>query len=108
MVDGQSSDWRDVTSGIPQGSILGPTLFLIFINDLPDIATLTTKLIADDTKLYHPITSPDDQQILQEDIDKLWEWSEKWQLPFNANKCKIIHYGRNNPRYEYMIGPQGS
>ncbi len=107
-VNGQTSEWMDVTSGIPQGSILGPTLFLIFINDLPNIAISTTKLFADDTKLYRPIASHDDRQILQEDIDKLWEWSEKWQLPFNADKCKIIHYGKNNPRYEYKIGPQGS
>ena len=101
----KGSEWAPVTSGIPQGSILGPILFLIFINDLPNTAVSTTKLFADDTKLYRPVSSVQDKEILQDDLDRLWEWSEKWQLPFNADKCKIIHYGPNNPSHNYSIGP---
>jgi hypothetical protein len=103
-VDDSLSGWENVTSGIPQGSVLGPSLFLIFINDLPDGVDSITALFADDTKVYRPVNTDSDIQQLQVDIDTLYGWSTKWQLPFNEGKCKLLHYGRNNPKTQYTIG----
>ena len=79
-------------SGIPQGSILGPILFTIFINDLPEWVSSNCTILADDTKLYN-VTANCVQ--LQDDIDHLQKWSEMWNLYFNADKCKVIHVGSN-------------
>ena len=70
------SDWIKVTSGVPQGSILGPLLFLIFVNDLPNIASSTAKLFADDTKLYRQIKNIRDCDILQDDLNEFSAWSK--------------------------------
>ena len=97
-VGSKCSSTMNVTSGIPQGSILGPILFLIFINDLPDCVQSISTIFADDTKAYNTCDKSD---ILQEDIKALQEWSKKWQLFFNCSKCKCIHFGKNNPCTEY-------
>ena len=68
LVNGESSDWRDVTSGIPQGSVLGPTLFLLYINDLPDSVTSEVYLFADDTKIFNIITDNESVDTLQSDL----------------------------------------
>ena len=81
-------------------SILGPVLFTLFINDLPDCVESTCKIFADDTKLYNTTQNKD---IIQDDIRKLQEWSEKWNLYFNASKCKVMHMGRNNPCHKYKM-----
>ena len=70
-VRGSSSDWVNVTSGVPQGSVLGPTLFIIFVNDMPNVINSILLMFADDTKLYRTIDSPQDHNILQHDIDQL-------------------------------------
>ena len=102
-VDGVESYWRNVLSGIPQGSVLGPLLFVIFINDMPDEVKLNIcKLFADDCKLYGPVCENDGNK-LQTDLRKLEEWSEKWQLPFNVGKCKVMHFGSNNPHHTYDL-----
>ena len=93
MINGVHSDWAMVTSGIPQGSVLGPILFTIFINDLPISLMSHVKIFADDTKIYNSV---DNCTLLQDDLDKLIEWSEKWLLPFNIEKCSVVHYGKNN------------
>ena len=69
------SSWSTVTSGVPQGSVLGPLLFTIFVNDIPHIVRSDVYLFADDIKLSRTIKSSDDIQTLQDDIDKLFEWS---------------------------------
>lgn len=97
------SSWAQVKSGIPQGSVLGPILFIIFINDLPDTVKAMTKIFADDTKLFKTITSTADRDIIQKDIKSLADWSSAWQLPFNELKCKVLHYGKNNPEYKYSM-----
>ena len=97
------SEMLNVTSGVPQGSVLGPTLFVYFINDLPSVAQNITKIFADDTKLYSKITSEDDYLSLQDDINSLVKWSEKWKMKFNSDKCKMLHLGRNNPKFDYTI-----
>ncbi len=97
IVNKSKSKWMDVTSGIPQGSVLGPLLFVIFINDLPESVKSTLFLFADDTKIYRTIQNSDDQAILQSDLDKLHQWSEKWLLRFHPAKCKHMHIGKPVP-----------
>ena len=92
-----------VLSGIPQGSVLGPVLFILYINDLPELVDNFTMLFADDTKLYSTVNNKKDQEGLQRDLNKLIQWSNRWQLNFNASKCKILHYGRKNMQLEYMM-----
>lgn len=104
VLNGAYSGWRDVTSGIPQGSVLGPLLFIIYINDLPERVNSPTALFADDTKAYRRIASPQDHLTLQDDLNKLWEWSNTWQLGFNVAKCKVLHYGPGNPQQSYSMG----
>ena len=94
------SKTRSVTSGIPQGSILGPILFLIFINDLPDCVESICTIFADDTKAYN---SSENFHAMQSDVNALQEWSDRWQLFFNSAKCKCLYYGKNNPKNEYFF-----
>ena len=103
-INNSKSEVRPVTSGVPQGSVLGPMLFIYFINDLPDVCNVTTKVYADDTKAFCAIQSPEDRQKLQQSIDNMYSWSQTWQLNFNQTKCQILHIGENNPKYEYYIG----
>ena len=103
VVNGKLSAWALILSGIPQGSVLGPILFVIFINDLPDVVTSMVKIFADDTKLFHSVHSPQHRIQLQNDLDNLVEWSRKWQLGFNEAKCKVIHLGKSNPRHQYVM-----
>ena len=95
---------ENVTSGIPQGSILGPILFTIFINDLPDTIESTCKIFADDTKIYN---TPSNSSTIQSDLEKLQTWSEKWQLGFNVTKCKALHVGKHNPAISYSMKNDG-
>ena len=82
-------------SGIPQGSVLGPLLFVIFINDLPDEVKFSMcKLFADDCKLYRAVNIG--ENILQTDLSNFEKWSKRWQLPFNESKCKVMHFGFKN------------
>lgn len=107
IVKGMSSSWEEVTSGIPQGSVLGPILFVIFINDLPDSVDGHVKIFADDTKLFNCIHGDEDRKKLQKDLDQLCEWSDKWLLRFNVGKCGIMHYGRQDELYEYTMQENG-
>ena len=79
-----------VTSGVPQGSVVGPLLFLTYINDLPNGLTSTVKLFADDTLLYGMVVDDSDCDNLQEDVNKLEIWQHEWQMQFNPSKCNII------------------
>ena len=103
VVNGQKSDWNTVISGIPQGSILGPILFIIFVNDFSDVVGCTCKLFADDCKLYNEISSRAEQQQLQEDIDRLCQWSKDWLLKFNIKKCKIVSFGPEKFHADYQM-----
>ena len=96
-------------SGIPQGSVLGPLLFLTYINDLPDTLSSNTLLFADDTKVFRRITSKEDAQALQDDLDALQQWSDKWLLRFHPDKCHVLTLGRlENIRhtFRYTISNQ--
>ena len=106
VVNGKFSDWKPVTSGVPQGSILGPVLFIIFINDLEDEldGSLTIiKKFADDTKLGQHISTVNDRDILQNCLDKLERWGERWGMDFKTSKCHVLHLGRTNPQYSYYL-----
>ena len=93
-VNGQSSEWYPVLSGTPQGTVLGPHLFLLFINDIQEEVTSTTRLFADDCLLYRPINSPDDEIVLQKDLDTMVKWSHRWGMQFNPTKCESMRVSR--------------
>ena len=106
VVKGEMSDELDVWSGVPQGSVIGPLLFLIYINDLLDEITSKGKLFADDSKLFRRIHDEDDYVALQRDLLKLQEWSSTWLLKFNESKCKVMHIGTRgapNDHYNYNL-----
>lgn len=103
VVKGAHSEWLPVHSGVPQGSVIGPLLFLVYVNDLLDGIQSSGKLFADDAKLYRRLRNASDSQDLQEDIDQLQEWSQKWLLQFNSEKCKVMHIGKHNPGCEYHM-----
>ena len=104
IADGEISNWKSVFSGIPQGSVLGPILFLIYINDLEDDISSKVLTFADDTKVLRKVTNDTDKQSLQDDLDKLVKWSEKWQMLLHFGKCKCIHKGLGNMDEEYKMG----
>jgi hypothetical protein len=90
-----------MTSEIPQGSVLGPILFTIYINDLPDVVQNIAKLFADDTKVYAVVNKEEEQHSLQNDINNLVHWSDKWLLNFNKSNCKHVHLGHaTNTKYK--------
>jgi len=105
VINGITSEWKAVTSGVPQGLVLGPLLFVIFVNDLPDRITHHMKLYADDSKIIGIIKKESDSITLQEDIDRAVEWSHVWLLHFNVEKCKVMHVGRryNKSTYNYSM-----
>ena len=94
-VNGKESNWHDVTSGIPQGTVLGPLLFVLYINDLPDLAQSDTFLFADDIKICRSIINTIDQDILQQDITTI-EWSHDWMLTLHPDKCTHMEIGKYN------------
>jgi Reverse transcriptase (RNA-dependent DNA polymerase) len=103
VLNGQESTWEDVLSGVPQSSVLGPLLFLLFINDLDGAVSLSEILLkfADDTKLARTVKNEEDRQQLQAALDGLVNWSKKWGMAFNVKKCKVMHVGRNTIRSDY-------
>ncbi len=103
MVNGESSSREEVLSGVPQGSVLGPVLFIIFINDLPEVISATSKLFADDTKIYKCIGDTSDCIQLQNDIECLEKWAQKWNMRFHPGKCKVLRVGKEHPPYEYKM-----
>jgi len=84
------NDWSIVRSGVPQGTVVGPSSFVTFVNDLPEEVSSMIDMFADDTKLYKRISKNADRQQLQSDIDNLVTWSTKWKLLFNLDKCKVM------------------
>jgi len=106
-VHGSFSEWWvAVLSGVPQGSVLGPLLFLISVNDLPDWVVNGISMFADDTKVWRGILVTEDQKSLQDDLNKLMSWSDKWLLKFNPEKCKAIHIG-HGLQTEYEMTEDG-
>ena len=107
VLNGVVSDWDYVSSGVPQGSVLGPTCFVVFIDDLDEVVDLVNGFIykfADDTKYGKTVVDEADREQMQQCIDKLLEWADNWQMEFNSSKCKILHVGNTNPRFTYTMG----
>ena len=108
VVSGETSKPAEVSSGVPQGTVLGLTLFLIYINDIADSINSTIRLFADDCVVYRQIDSPEDHLILQEDLQKLVTWSNTWRMEFNVDKCAIMNFGtlRNKSKFDYKMKNQ--
>ena len=107
VLNGQCSTWEDVLSGVPQGSVLGPTLFLIYINDIDRAVSVTGSVLAkfaDDTKWAMVVETEEDRKVFQQGLDALMEWSREWQMLFNVEKCKVIHAGVRNQGFKYEMG----
>ena len=101
-VEGVSSSVRDVISGVPQGSVMGPLLFLLYVNDLPDVAINSkVAIFADDSKCFRAIHSPADNDLLQLDLDSMCSWSVYWSLKFNAEKSFLLRISRKRKPSEY-------
>ncbi|CAM4645910.1 unnamed protein product [Lepidochelys kempii] len=104
-INGKFSEWRGVTSGGPQGSVLGPVLSNLFIHDLEKGVNSEVAKFADDPKLLKIVKTKADCEELRKDLTKLSDGATKWQMKFNADKCKVMHIGKNNPSYAYnMMG----
>ena len=111
VIRGSYSENFAVTSGVPQGSVLGPILFLIFINDLPLEVISPLSLFADDSKVFSRIISNKNLKdntengnvILQKDLNTIANWAKKWKMEFNVDKCKIMHLGNQNPKHTYSM-----
>jgi hypothetical protein len=103
VIDGHFSKFVDVKSGVVQGSVAGPLLFVLYINDIIDnlVAPSTCKLYADDLKLYSEINTSTDS--ITSSLKHIEDWSKMWQLKINCSKCAVLHLGRNNPITQYSI-----
>ncbi|CAM4578876.1 unnamed protein product [Caretta caretta] len=104
LLKGELSGWREVTSGVPQGSVLGPILFNLFLTDLGTKSGSVLIKFADDTKLGGIANLEKDQDIIQEDLDDLVNWSNSNRMKFNSEKCRVMHLGINNKNFSYKLG----
>ncbi|CAM4560969.1 unnamed protein product [Lepidochelys olivacea] len=103
LLKGELSGWREVTSGVPQGSVLGPILFNLFITDLGTKSGSVLIKFVDDTKLGGIANLEKDRDTLQEDLDDLVNWSNSNRMTFNSEKCKVMHLGINNKNFSYKL-----
>ena len=105
LLDGYTSSTAEVLSGVPQGTVLGPLLFLTFINDLPEVTNSEARLFADDCLLYRPIYNKSDTELLQKDLAELEKWEKEWQMAFHPEKCVVIQVSnkRNTITSNYRL-----
>ena len=103
VVEGEESSWRPVISGVPQGSVLGPILIIIYINDFENEIGSNILKFADDTQMFRRVESQEDRHKLQVDLYKLVKWADKRQMLFNNDRCKCLHIGQANAKTNYLI-----
>ena len=103
IVNGSQSSWKDVTSGIPPGSVLGPVLFLVFINDLPDVIKVLIKLFADDAKIYAVVSNQIIETRVQNSLNCAANWANIWRMLFNIIKCHHLHIGTHDRGIKYTM-----
>ena len=99
---GEASEWADITTGVPQGSVLGPLLSIIYINYIDNL-TSRIATFSDDTKLGTNTADLEAIVALRKDLIKIRSWSKKWQMPFNCGKCKVMHIGDRNAQSNYSF-----
>ena len=99
------SNWSPVTSGVPQGRILGPTLFLVYVNNIPNVVTSSIEMFAEDTKIYREINNAEDTLALPSDLDCLEYWTRNWQVKFNPQKCEVmrITHKQDKSKHPYHL-----
>ena len=108
VLEGMSSDAKPVTSSVPQGTVLGPILFLICINDLPNLVNSSTiRLFADDCLIYQEIHSQQDTEDLQTDLDALQTWERRWLMSFHPQKCQLLLITRKPLRSSHSTTSTG-
>ena len=103
-LNNEFSDWCDVSSEVPQGSVLGPLLFLIYINGIDEYIVSKLEKFADDTKLCRGISNNNNTGIFRSDLNQIYQWSLDWQMLFNIARCRVVHLAYNNKEYDYKLG----
>ncbi len=101
VTDGFNSEWAPVASGIPQGSVFGSVLFIIYINDVDVGLNDCISKFADDTKIGKSVLTNEDRQSRQEDLHKISAWSDRWEMPFNVDKCQVLQVGTRKKKLDY-------